>query len=127
MENLLDTHTVIWFINGDNDLAEKAKEEIIKKPYNNFVSIVSFWEIAIKISIGKLELKGSFDTFVDKVKSNSFQILSVSSIDALAVATLPFHHRDPFDRMIIAQAQNNKLQIITRDDAFALYEVATLW
>jgi PIN domain nuclease of toxin-antitoxin system len=68
MENLLDAHTLIWFINGDSDLTESAKKEIIRKPYNNFVSIASLWEIAIKISIGKLELKTSFEDFVSQIK-----------------------------------------------------------
>lgn len=107
MENLLDTHTLIWFLNGDSDLAVNAKEEIIRKPYNNFVSIASVWEISIKLSIGKLKLKSPFENFIYQVKKNSFYILPISTTDTLALSVLPFHHRDPFDRMIIAQAQSN--------------------
>lgn len=112
MENLLDTHTLIWFINGDVSLSDKAKEEIIRRPYNNFVSVASIWEIAIKISIGKLDLETSFENFISHVKRNSFYILPVSTADTLTLTSLPFHHRDPFDRMLIAQAKNNDLQLI---------------
>ena len=127
MESLLDTQTLIWFINGDVDLSDKAKEEILRKPYNNFVSIASIWEIAIKLSIGKLELKTPFEDFISQVKRNSFYILSVSIKDTLTLTSLPFHHRDPFDRMLIAQAKNNNLQVITKDRVFSNYEVPLLW
>ncbi len=72
MESLLDTHTLIWFLNGDKDLSDNAKEEIISKPYGNFVSIASIWEISIKISIDKLELKASFEHFIYPVKKIPF-------------------------------------------------------
>jgi len=127
MENLLDTHTLIWFINGDKDLSDNAKEGIIGNPYNNFVSIASIWEISIKISIDKIELKSSFKDFILQIKKNSFYILPISTTDTLALSVLPFYHRDPFDRMIIAQAKNNNFQIITKDSVFKKYHVAVLW
>jgi len=127
MDNLLDTHTLIWFINGDEEISNKSKEEIENNPEGNFVSIASLWEIAIKISIAKLEMKASFEDFIYKIRSNSFQILPVSPIDALTVSTLPFYHRDPFGRMIIAQAKNNNLQIITKDNTFAHYNISLCW
>lgn len=89
--------------------------------------VYSVWEIAIKISIGKLELKTSFEEFIYQIKINSFQILPVSATDALSVSLLPFYHRDPFDRMIIAQANNNNLQVLTKDRIFADYDVEILW
>src|SRR3954454_24600074 len=102
MNNLLDTHTLIWFINGDEKLTDKAKKEIESKVEGNYISVASIWEIAIKISIGKLELKTSFANFISQIEANSFTILAISSEDALTISLLPFHHRDPFDRMIIA-------------------------
>lgn len=127
MNNLLDTHTLIWFINGDNQLSDKAKAEIETKTEGNFVSIASVWEIAIKISIGKLELKTSFEDFINQIEINSFQVLPVSTADALTIAMLPFHHRDPFDRMIIAQAKNNTLKVLTKDTIFGEYYGEILW
>jgi PIN domain nuclease of toxin-antitoxin system len=127
MNNLLDTHTLIWFINGDNDLSNKAKIEIEVNAPDNYVSIASVWEIAIKISVGKLKLKTSFEDFINKIGINSFQILPISPFDALTVSTLPFYHRDPFDRIIIAQAKNNNLQVITKDTIFAHYDVSIFW
>jgi PIN domain nuclease of toxin-antitoxin system len=127
MDNLLDSHTLIWFINGDSELSDKAREEIGNNPAGNFVSIASLWEIAIKICITKLELKTSFVDFIDKIDLNSFQILPITPFDTFTVSSLPFFHRDPFDRMIIAQALNQNLKIITKDAAFGQYNVATLW
>ena len=126
MKSLLDTHTLIWFLNGDSVISEKARLEIENKEAN-YVSIASVWEIAIKISIGKLDLKYSFEKFLSRIQLYSFKILPVSAADALTVSLMPFHHRDPFDRMIIAQAMNNRLQILTKDNIFAKYNVEILW
>lgn len=127
MNNLHDTHTLIWFIDGNDNLSNKAKTEIETNAEGNYVSIASIWEIAIKISIGKLELKTSFKNFIHQIESNSFQILPVSVADALFVSLLPFYHRDPFDRMIIAQAKNSNLRLITKDIFFAKYDIHILW
>lgn len=126
MKSLLDTHTLIWFLNGDSVISEKARLEIENKEAN-YVSISSVWEIAIKISIGKLDLKYSFEKFLSRIQMYSFKILPVSAADALTVSLMPFHHRDPFDRMIIAQAMNNRLQILTKGNIFAKYNVEILW
>jgi len=126
MNNLLDTHTLIWFLNGDNNISGKARLEIETKE-GNYVSIASIWEIAIKISIGKLDLKYSFEKFISRIQIYSFKILPVSAADALTISLMPFHHRDPFDRMIIAQAKNNNLQILTKDIIFTKYNIKILW
>jgi PIN domain nuclease of toxin-antitoxin system len=127
MNNLLDTHTLIWFINGDKALSVQAKDKIEDSNAINYVSIASLWEIAIKISLGKLELRTPFTEIRNQIRVNSFQILPVSFEDTLAVSTLPFHHRDPFDRILIAQAVNNNLQILTKDAAFENYDVSIVW
>ena len=127
MNNLVDTHALIWFLNGDNELTDNAKKAIEEKDAINFISIVSLWEIAIKISIGKLELKIPFAKISEQLENNGFQILPVTFEDTLLLSTLPFHHRDPFDRIIISQSFNNKLRIISKDKFFDAYQVSLIW
>ena len=127
MNTLIDTHALIWFLNGDDTLSEKAKKSIEEYDTVNFVSIASLWEIAIKISLGKLELKTPFSAIAEQITNNGFQILPVTFADTLLLSTLPFHHRDPFDRIIIAQSLTNKLTIISKDKVFDSYQVGLLW
>src|ERR1700712_4876813 len=103
MNNLLDTHTYIWFVEGDNQLSNKARKSIESKNTINFIRIASLWEIAIKISLEKLELKAPFSTIAEQINFNGFQILPVTFEDTLKLSELPFHHKDPFDRIIISQ------------------------
>lgn len=127
MNNLLDTHTLIWFIEGDSQLSEKAKTSIEKNEEINFLSIASLWEIAIKISIGKLELKTPFSKISEQLQNNGFQILPIAFEDTLRVSDLPFHHRDPFDRIIISQCFNNNLSLISKDKVFKEYGINLIW
>lgn len=128
MQHLLDTHTIIWFINGDKELSDKAKQIIEKDSAANYVSVASLWEIAIKISPGKLELRHQpFSAIKDQLDENGFNLLPVTWQDTLLIASMPFHHRDPFDRILIAQGINNNLNIITRDDQFKNYAVSVIW
>lgn len=125
--NLLDTHALIWYINGDPELSQTARTAIEAENTINFVSIASLWEIAIKISLGKLELKTPFNQIGRLIEENGFGVLPVTFQDTLNVATLPFHHRDPFDRMIIVQSFNNGLTVISKDTNFNLYQAKLLW
>lgn len=125
MANLLDTHTVIWFLTGDSSLSSKAKNQI--ETEINYISIASIWEIAVKISLGKLVLNTPFQELASQLQQNHFSILPITFEDTLIVSTLPFHHRDPFDRIIIAQAITNKLQLITKDEHFNKYEIEIVW
>ena len=127
MNNLIDTHALIWFLNGDNDLSDNAKKAIEAEDAINFISIASLWEISIKISLGKLELKTPFSKISELLDNNGFQILPITFEDTLILSTLPFHHRDPFDRIIISQSLNNKLTIISKDRYFDEYQVALTW
>ena len=127
MNNLLDTHTFIWFIEGDNQLSRLARKSIEKKGAVNFISIASLWEIAIKISLGKLELKTAFSKISEQILDNGFQILPVVLADTFILTELPFHHRDPFDRIIICQSISNQLSIISKDKAFNEYAVSLIW
>jgi PIN domain nuclease of toxin-antitoxin system len=127
MNYLLDTHTLIWFLEGDNQLSEKAKVSIEKNEEINFISIASLWEIAIKISIGKLELKTTFSKIAEQIFNNGFQILPINFEDTLRITELPFHHRDPFDRIIISQCFNNNLFLISKDRIFTEYDINLIW
>ncbi len=127
MLNLLDTHTFIWFISGDTQLSANAIKRIQTDDAINFISIVSIWEIAVKISLGKLELKRPFTEIESQIQGNGFQLLPITIQDTLIVSALPFHHRDPFDRLIIAQSIHHKLSILTKDDIFRKYTQDVFW
>jgi PIN domain nuclease of toxin-antitoxin system len=126
-QNLLDTHALIWYINGDPELSQSAKMAIEADGAINFVSIASLWEMAVKISLGKLELKAPFRQISQQMEDNGFEVLPITFEDVLAVATLPFHHRDPFDRIIIVQSFTNQLTIISKDRNFGLYNATISW
>ena len=127
MNYLLDTHALIWFLNGDKSLSSKARKAIESNEAINFVSVVSLWEIAIKISLDRLELKTSFENIGEEINSNNFQMLPITFQDTLILSSLPFHHRDPFDRLLISQGINNKFTIISKDEYFENYEIKVLW
>ena len=123
MNNLIDTHSLIWFLNGDTNLSAKARKLIENKNAVNFISIASLWEIAIKVSLGKLELSSPFAKRSQQIDRNGFQILPITFADMLILSELTFHHRAPFDRIIIAQSLSNKLIIISQDRHFNAYGV----
>jgi len=127
MDILLDTHALIWFIEGDKQLSARAKNTIEKNEGINFVSIATLWEIAIKVSLNKLELKKPFSKISEQILNNGFQILPITFEDTLRISKLPFHHRDPFDRIISSQGFTNSLAIISKDDIFKKYEVNVIW
>lgn len=121
MRLLIDTHILIWFLEG-NKLLSKPHRQIIISPNNDvFVSIASLWEIAIKISIGKLVLSKPLGDVFKQIKTENIEILAISPEYALQVSTLPFHHRDPFDRIIISQAIVEDMDFISADAVFDLY------
>ena len=127
MENILDTHTFIWFIEGSEELSKYAKKAIENKNSTNYLSIASLWEMAIKIAANKLTLKASFSDIYDIIQQNGFEILPIKFEDTLLLSNLPYHHRDPFDRMIIAQCISNKFNLISKDKEFKSYPVPLLW
>jgi len=127
MANLLDTHAHIWFIEGDRLLSAKALSAINDEAYFNFVSIASIWEIAIKLNVEKLKLQTSFLGIQKKMYENGFKLLPLNFEHTLILKDLPLHHRDPFDRMIIAQSIAEDLTIISKDKNFSLYPIKLLW
>lgn len=127
MEVLLDTHAFIWFINGDDSLPDKVKEVITDVSNKCFLSIASLWEIAIKTSLGKLELKSDFNKVADFLSSNDIDILPITFEHLQKLLNLKYYHRDPFDRIIISQGITEKLTVITKDENFRKYRVKLLW
>jgi len=127
MELLLDTHALIWFINGDKQLPVKSVGLIKNLNTKCFVSIASIWEIAIKISLSKLDLNGGFDDISKLLKRYEIELLPVTFEHIQKLINLEYHHRDPFDRIIISQGLVEKLTIITKDENFPKYNVKIIW
>jgi PIN domain nuclease of toxin-antitoxin system len=127
MKLLLDTHTFIWFVEDDEQLPTSTKSQIEDVENEVLISIVSLWEIAIKTSLGKLEVVHDIPSMISKIEANGFTILSVFPEHTICVSTLPFHHRDPFDRMLIAQSMIENIRIISRDGIFGEYDVDCFW
>ena len=128
MRHLLDTHTLLWYTLADPQLSATAKSLILDPSHEILISPASYWEIAIKIRIGKLTLNQPYDDFIDVcLNQYGFVILPVEPKHTTILTTLPLHHRDPFDRLIIAQAMVEDIAVISNDDAFDDYPVRRLW
>ena len=128
MKYLLDTHTLLWFLRGEKKLSDKARQLIDNRHNEKCLSIVSLWEIAIKVSLGKLVLNKPFERlFPEQLDFNRIEILDITADSLIKLTTLPFHHRDPFDRLIIAQALVEELPIIGADTAFDAYGISREW
>lgn len=128
MNLLLDTHALLWFATNDSRLSLKA-QLFIEDPTNNvFVSPTSYWELAIKVTIGKLPLVVPFETFIrTAVDESQLVVLPILTAHATRLITLPLHHRDPFDRMLVAQALVEDLAILSCDTALDAYGVQRIW
>lgn len=121
MQLLIDTYILLWFLEG-NKLLSKSRRQIIVNPNNDvFVSIASLWEITIKISVGKLTLAKPLADVIKQIVIENFEILPILPEHTVQVSALPFHHRDPFDRIIIAQSKVENLKIMTDDSEFGSY------
>lgn len=130
MQVLLDTHTFLWWIEDDPQLSELARSTIEDEENEIFFSAASGWEIAIKSQIGKLNLNTSenLEQFVaTEIYSNDFKVLPIQLSHTLHIHNLPLHHRDPFDRILVAQSVIEKMPILTIDPLIDQYEVETLW
>jgi PIN domain nuclease of toxin-antitoxin system len=125
---LLDTHAFLWFVLGDARLNGAARQRIESTENVRLLSVASLWEISIKVSIGRLEITSPLAEFVTRhVKGNAIQLLSVDVSHLDLVSRLPFHHRDPFDRLIAVQSLVEKVPLLSRDSAFDDYGVSRLW
>ena len=128
MKLLLDTHTFLWFTLGDPQLSATALTLINDRGNDKLVSPASYWEIAIKVSIRKLILHQSYDDFMDRgIVRNGFEILPIEPRHTAALVTLPFHHKDPFDRLLIGQALVEGLPLVSGDAQLDKYQITRLW
>ena len=127
MDLLLDTHTLIWFFNADEQLSINARNLVANPTNNCFLSIASIWEMGIKISLNKLELRGNLAQVAQFMAENAIELLPITFGHVQQLTALPFHHRDPFDRIIIAQALIEQLVLVTKDAVFGQYRTATVW
>lgn len=124
MRLLLDTHALLWWVDGGGDLSAAQKRAIGRSINQVCVSVASAWEMAIKASLGKLVLAtGIGDYFARHLPANRFHLLAITLEHAARVETLPYHHRDPFDRLLVAQAKEEGLTVVSRDSVFARYGV----
>ena len=125
MKLLLDTHVYLWWLLEDRRLIRKVRHAISGRRTTVYVSAVNIWEATMKAALGRLELQGQDPTA--EIVANGFVELPVSAQHAQTVGQYPLHHRDPFDRLLIAQAYSEGLTMVTHDPAFAAYGIAVLW
>ncbi|HIK53155.1 MAG TPA: type II toxin-antitoxin system VapC family toxin [Oscillatoriales cyanobacterium M59_W2019_021] len=123
MKYLIDTHILIWFLEGDKQLSTEISALIENSQNEVYISQASLWEMAIKIGIGKLRLSISLSELEQFLMGHQFQILPINFPHYEELQNLAFHHQDPFDRMIIAQAKVENLILITHDRRFQMYDV----
>jgi PIN domain nuclease of toxin-antitoxin system len=128
MRLLLDTHTFLWFVLNDPQLSATA-QQFISEPRNDvLISPASYWEVAIKVGLRKLDLHAPYDDFMRQgIDGNDFEILPIEPRHTSVLTTLPLHHRDPFDRLMIAQAMVEGIPLVSADAALDQYPITRLW
>jgi PIN domain nuclease of toxin-antitoxin system len=128
---LLDTHTFLWFVSGSSELSNTARNLIENDHHEIYLSIASLWEISIKVAIGKLQIRGTYETVIDDLTDNEISLLPLNFSHTVCQTKLPFHHRDPFDRILVSQALVENLDLISGDQIFDLYlaeqSVTRIW
>lgn len=128
MKLLLDTHVFLWFIEGSPNLSGLARSLIENEQTQKFLSIASLWEISIKISMGKLDIGMTVTDLVEReILSNGILLLDIKIDHLDELAKLPFHHKDPFDRLIISQAMTEPIIVISKDNNFTHYPITLMW
>ena len=126
MPVLLDTHAFLWWCEDSPELSQKARK--VMTAQDCFVSFASFWEIAIKVNLNKLRLPGAPDRYLtNQMSLNGFEQLEISFRQIMRLAALARHHGDPFDRLLVSQAQEESLPIVSRDPVFDRYGVKRIW
>lgn len=128
MRLLLDTHVFLWWVYDDPKLSQSARDLILDADNTKFVSAVSAWELSIKAGLGKIRLDQPISTFFTTYTAeNYFEVLPISLTHIYKTEHLPPHHKDPFDRLLIAQAKTERLQMISADTAFDAYDIERFW
>ncbi len=125
---LLDTHALLWFLQDAPELPVRVAERIESEKWETWVSIVSVWEMAIKISLGKLAIPYSLDRELPSIlRENGFKAVPVDVAHLGRLSELPFHHRDPFDRLLVAQALHEQFELVSRDAILDAYGIRRYW
>jgi PIN domain nuclease of toxin-antitoxin system len=125
---LLDTHAFLWFVSEDNRLSSKAQSIIINSQNEVYFSAVSAWELSIKIRLDRLTIEEDLEPFIIKqLAENNFSTLSITIFHSIYTSKLPNIHKDPFDRMIVAQAQVEDLSLVSKDKNIKKYKVPVVW
>ena len=127
MRYLLDTHTFLWCFEGSIKLSKTAKEILLETDTPKYISIASLWEFSVKYSTGKLPFDGGLLYLCKLIKQYEFVILPISQRQLAAMIDLPFIHRDPFDRLLVATAKTDGLTILTADENIQKYDVLSAW
>ena len=128
MKLLLDTHAALWLFNEHEKLSSNARQSILDETNELYISIISVWEVAIKTSLGKLgDFKGGAKALLSSVNNSPIALLPVTPEHVILVETLPFIHRDPFDRLLIAAAISENMSLVTIDENIRKYSVPVLW
>lgn len=127
MKYILDTHTFIWW-NDDPQLLSEKVVALCEDPSNKlFVSLASVWEMQIKLQLKKLKLSASLESIIEQQQANNIELLTLTTQHILNLSTLPMHHKDPFDRLIISQANMDNAILLSADKNFELYDVKVDW
>ena len=128
MKFLIDTHTLLWIVTNDKKLSKTANKLYLNSENLIFVSLASIWEMAIKISLKKLSIEEPLKDFIHtQIKRNDIRILNIEPEHILLLENLPFHHRDPFDRLIISQSMNENIPLLSSDKVFDRYPIKRIW
>lgn len=128
MRLLLDTQAFLWWVMDQPGLSRRARSAVRSPAHECLVSVATCWELAIKVSLGKVKLPAAIARFVpEQLEANGFRLLSVELAHVAQVARLPFHHRDPFDRLLAAQALEEGLTVVSSDRVFGRYGVRRIW
>jgi len=128
MKYLIDTHTFLWIIEDNKNLTEKVRTIYIDNSNEIFLSVASIWEMAIKISLNKLSIRGQLVKFIDRhAIENNIRLLSIQPHHIFSIEKLPFHHRDPFDRLLLSQCLQEKMHLLSKDKEFDKYGINRIW
>ena len=128
MKYLIDTHTFLWIIEDNKNLTEKVRTIYIDNSNEIYLSVASIWEMAIKISLNKLSIHGQLVKFIDRhAIENNIRLLSIQPHHIFPIENLPFHHRDPFDRLLLSQCLQEKMHLLSNDKEFDKYGIDRIW
>jgi PIN domain nuclease of toxin-antitoxin system len=127
MRYLLDTHVALWLFEGNEKLSQTARDIIYDADNEIYISVLSAWEVAVKVSLNKLDFDGGSAAFLSAIETNNIDLLGVIGEYIKTVEKLPYIHRDPFDRLIISTALSENMTIITADENVQKYDVSWIW